>query len=60
METQDAGNAEEGCEDIRNDVEGVVQVDREEVFVVGGDEVVSSPKTEDLLRFRRAEVGEEG
>lgn len=43
MESQDASNAEEGCEDIWNDVEGVVQVDREEVFVVGGDEVVSSP-----------------
>jgi hypothetical protein len=37
--TKECGNAEEGGKDVRNDVEGIVKVDGEEVLVLSASEV---------------------
>lgn len=40
MITQDGSNAEEGSEEVGNDVEGIVEVDSEEIFVLRGRDTI--------------------
>ena len=56
--TEDGCYSEEGCEDVWDDVEGVVEVDGEEVLMFGGGEISSNVDLMGGSVFVQSLVGE--